>query len=223
MPAAEWMKMPFQKSAGNPAFLFAWLISIIFHPLLLFFFMACVFCLTGLVPVKCENPGLILTTLFAAGVLLPLLGIALLRKGGYLKSLSLENRSDRHLPHLFTFLIYLFLSLFLHRFHPVPAMMQAVLQGTAVCIGLVGLITLWWKISSHMAGSGGISGFLLANSIADGQGESLILLGISMVLALVIGASRFYLNAHNGLQLLAGFFLGMVCSSVSMCFFAELF
>ena len=97
------------------------------------------------------------------------------------------------------------------------------LPGTALCIGLVGLITFWWKISSHLAGIGGISGFFLAFFFMSGRQEFLLLLFLSLLAAVLIATARWYLKAHDKSQLIAGFFLGMLCSSVSVCFFAELF
>jgi hypothetical protein len=204
-------------------FLFFWAISIFFHPLLLFFYAACILCNTTLFACGSACSSLLLIELFTVGVLLPVLLIGILKISGLVNGFSLENRSDRHIPHLFTFLLYLLLSVFLRKITPLPGPVQAMLPGTALCIGLVGLITLWWKISSHLAGIGGISGFFLAFYLMFGRQEFLLLLFLSLMTAVLIAIARWYLKAHDKIQLVAGFFLGMLCSSVSVCFFAELF
>lgn len=207
----------------RPAFLISWFVSILFHPLLLFFYAVWLLCNTTLFACGSACSSLLLTVLFTVGVLLPVVLIGMLKITGFVKSFSLEIRSDRHIPHLFTFLLYLLLSLFLRKITPLPGPVQAMLPGTALCIGLVGLITFWWKISSHLAGIGGISGFFLAFFLMSGRQEFLLLLFLSLLAAVLIATARWYLKAHDKSQLIAGFFLGMLCSSVSVCFFAELF
>lgn len=204
-------------------FLISWFVSILFHPLLLFFYAVWLLCNTTLFACGSACSSLLLTVLFTVGVLLPVVLIGMLKITGFVKSYSLENRSDRHIPHLFTFLLYLLLSLFLRKITPLPGMVQAMLPGTALCIGLVGLITLWWKISSHLAGIGGISGFFIAFFFMSGRQEFLLLFFLSLLAAVLIAIARWHLKAHDKTQLIAGFFLGMLCSSVSVCFFAELF
>lgn len=169
------------------------------------------------------STGPLLGHLLLFTVLIPAALIGVSARMGWIKSLRMENPADRHFPHLFTFLMYLLTGIFLDRLIPVPELLPLMITGTAVCIGLVGLITVFWKISSHMAGSGGLTGFFIAFIFKGLYEDFILLFSLSLLLALLVAGSRYYLKAHNLPQLLAGFFLGMLCSSISVCFFAELF
>lgn len=200
---------------------FALLIAILFHPLFLFFYSICLF-LQLLPHSESGNPELF-AALFIATILIPFALILLCRAAGLISSLQMPERKDRHLPHLLTFIVYIGAFFFLKKELQQTPVAAGMLVGTVLCLGLTGLITLFWKISSHMAGIGGFSGFFTMIYIAENQAAFLIAALSGLFFAGLIGLSRFYLKAHTLWQLLAGFFLGIACSSVSLCFFAELF
>lgn len=169
-----------------------------------------------------RKEGVILEILILT-FLIPSLFIILFRLAGWLKSLAMEDPKDRHLPHFMTFCVYTGSIFFLRGQKEVPDLLTEMLTGTSLCILLVGIITVFWKISSHMAGIGGFTGFLLGFYLCGSEADLLLPLLGGILCSCVVAAARFYLKAHNPAQLLAGFFLGMVSSSVSVCFFAELF
>ena len=177
----------------------------------------------NMVPASPEKFRSLLLKIMVLTVLIPVMFILLFRLAGWLKSLSMEDPKDRHLPHSMTFCVYMFSAFLYCGQEDVPAILMPMLTGTSVCILLVGLITVFWKISSHMAGIGGFTGFIIGLFLCSSAGNLLLPLMGGMLCSLAVAAARYYLKAHKPAQLLAGFFLGMVSSSVSVCFFAELF
>jgi len=177
----------------------------------------------NILPASAEKFRSLLLKIMVLTVLIPVLFILLFRLAGWLKSLSMEDPKDRHLPHLMTFCVYILSAFLICGQKDVPAILMPMLTGTSVCILLVGLITVFWKISSHMAGIGGFTGFIIGLSLCGSAGFLLLPLMGVLLGSLAVAAARYYLKAHNPAQLLAGFFLGMVSSSVSVCFFAKLF
>lgn len=204
----------------------AWLVSVVLHPLLMvsYAFLLMKFGIRErTLMASHENSSLLLPEILAFTVVIPFLFILLFRLAGWIKSLSMEDSRDRHLPHFATFCIYFSYAILLREQQDTPAILIAVLAGTSLCILLVGFITVFWKISSHMAGIGGFTGFLLGLSLCGSAGYFLFPMVGGILCSCGVAAARYYLKAHNPAQLLAGFFLGMVSSSVSVCFFAELF
>jgi hypothetical protein len=199
----------------------ALIITLLFHPLLLFFYSSAL--LMYFRPeLKTDYPDAGFW-LFVCTVLTPLAVIFICRITGIISSLHMQERSDRHLPHLFTFLIYLAACCFFKRLTPLPTLLAAMLAGTTLCLALIGIATLFWKISSHMAGIGGFTAFFSVQYFIENQPGFFSATMVGLLLSLLIAASRYQLKAHSPEQLLAGFFLGFVSVSFSVCFFAQLF
>jgi hypothetical protein len=210
---------------GKLWFLSAWALSVIFHPLLIPTYSTLLMFRFGadFLPLPAAGKWALLIFLFAGTFLIPLAGIILLWSAGLIASLSMEERKDRHLPHLLAFSAFLGTAFLLVYFLPGLALPGLLLLASAISVGITGLITLYWKISSHLVGMGGFLGFQLALAGLSQSQDFLLPIVLSILLCVALAASRRYLKAHDNLQLLAGFFLGMVISSLTVSFFAEFF
>lgn len=206
-------------------FLLAWSLSLFFHPLLIPTWMVLLLMKfsPGLMPFTEEGYKGMIAFIFGGTFLLPASGIALLWASGMVRSLSMDDKQDRHLPHLLTFACYLTGAILFHRFLPMLDLLYCVMLGSAVSVGVTGLITLFWKISSHMAGLGGLLGFQLAMAIQSNPHDFIIPMFLSILFTGAVASSRLFLRVHNEAQILAGFFLGMVISSITVTFFAAFF
>jgi membrane-associated phospholipid phosphatase len=89
----------------------------------------------------------------------------------------------------------------------------------ALSVILTAFITHFWKISSHMVGIGGIIGFLFSVVLKTHNYSLEYPLLVGVVASGAVASSRLYLHAHNFLQIVAGFFLGMVISWSAVYFF----
>jgi len=226
MPAGKWIESYFRARrqgaipGGGILFFVSWLVSVLFHPLLMPTFIAALLFGLDLLVLSPDLRSVILFFLFSTTFILPILAIGLLWAAGLLKSLSMEDKKDRLLPHLITLLVYIALAWFFFHYLPMIALLGYLMAGIAVSVGITGLITIFWKISSHMAGVGGLLGFQLAIFSGSNNSELLLPIIVSMLICGAVAGSRFYLRAHNWQQLAAGFLLGMVISSATVRFFA---
>jgi len=206
-------------------FVFSWLISILFHPLLiptwsaLFLFESA----PELLPFTEEGKQGILALLFISTFLLPAGGIGLLWASGLIRSLSMEEKKDRHFPHLLAFICYLTVALLLKHFLPMLGLPYYLMLGSAISVGITGIITLFWKISSHLVGAGGFLGFQMAMAGHLASDGFFLPVVFGILVCGAVSSARLFLKAHNGAQLLAGFLLGMVISSLTVTFFAGFF
>ncbi len=158
-----------------------------------------------------------LLSLIAVGTFgMPALLIFLLYRLGFLRSLTLDDRADRHLPYLFTGLIYSGLTfLFARRLQAVSEVapeMALVLGSITLSILLVALISLSWKISAHGVGIGGTLGALLGVLSKFGETELFGFVLLFVLLAGLLASARLHLNAHTPLQVAAGLALGLTVS-----------
>ncbi|WP_317126246.1 MULTISPECIES: hypothetical protein [Spirosoma] len=207
---------------------FARFLSILLHPLLMptLLFGLLLFQAPGVVGMDAFSPALrlsLLVLIFIGTFAVPSLLIVYLVRTGYVSSLQLETLADRRLPYFLTALIYTFVAyLFAFRMQLVSTVAPeiAILLGSiAVSILLVGLISLYWQISAHGVGLGGvlggIGGLMLKFSLTDLFFPLLLL----VLLAGLVGSARLKLNAHTPGQILAGLALGVAISLLAVFWF----
>lgn len=140
---------------------------------------------------------------------MPAAPILLMMRRGEVHDLFISRREERTMPYLFSFVSYLFWTLFLWRTLHFPLFMVAMGIGTSISILLITGINLKWKISAHLSGIGGLTGgvFGICYRMAYNPVWLLvIMLGISALVAL----SRIELKAHTPGQTLAGFVLAFL-------------
>jgi membrane-associated phospholipid phosphatase len=90
----------------------------------------------------------------------------------------------------------------------------------SVCIGLVTLITLFWKISAHAVGTGGLLGFLFGIVYSFAATELLYPTLVCVLATGLLLSARLYLNAHTPVEVGAGFLLGLTVCFTAVVGFA---
>ena len=146
---------------------------------------------------------------FGFTFLLPVLNLLLLYKLNYISSLKIEKQEQRTFPLLMTAMCYFGLYYMLLDFNIWPAIKLFIL-GAGLCILFASIINIWWKISAHMIGIGGMLGVLLSLSYYT-QISILPAISMAFVIAGFIGFARLYLKSHTPNQIYVGFaFGGMV-------------
>lgn len=152
----------------------------------------------------------LMVLIVVAGItcLLPMVFIALLHNAKIITDKRLVNHRERWLPYIFTLACYVASVFYLRHVHS-PAWMLAMMWGGVLTVAVMGIITIWWKISAHAAGVAGLLAMLM-NMHSLGLG-AFSLFGTICVTILLCGAvctSRLILGRHNFLQILAGFVCG---------------
>ena len=195
--------------------LIARIISYLFHPLflpLLGLFMVFNLEEAGLwLPSSSMQLFLYLLTLTAT-CLLPLFIAFLLLKTKYIASLEMATKEERKIPYLAAATFYFMESYLLMKLD-VPALVQAMILGATILVVSVLIINLFWKISSHMAGIGGLCGMMIAVSSRLQINMHFLLIALFLVAGFV-AFSRLKLSAHNPGQVYVGFLLGVTVQLV---------
>ena len=152
--------------------------------------------------------ALILLIVLLGTLLLPRLTIRFWRQTNGLKLHHLRLREQRFFPYLIFLLFYAFTLHFLARFH-LPFYMGGILVSSLMIQSACLLINIWWKISVHSAGAGGIIGALVAFSFLFNF-NPIWWLSLCIIIAGLVGSSRMLLRQHTLWQVLAGTFLGIL-------------
>jgi hypothetical protein len=138
--------------------------------------------------------------------ILPLLSLPLFIYRRIIKNIEMDSRSERIMPAIFT-LVFYFLGYYMINKLPIPSIILGYITSIVAMASFALLITIWWKISFHMMGLGGIVGALIALSIRLEVDLQHYIVG-SVIIIGFVSAARLRLNMHTPLQILAGLFLG---------------
>ncbi|ULC59461.1 hypothetical protein MBM09_00430 [Flaviramulus sp. BrNp1-15] len=184
-------------------------ISYIFHPLIM--------PLLGVIFYFSKSPRFIpreviqakLVSLSILTIILPILLFYLLRTLGKVKSINLESTEERIYPLILNSIIII---LVLKRIATPSQVIElyffflGILISNLTCLLLA---FLKFKASIHMIGISGIFMFFVALSIHF----SININGTLALMVIIIGAiatSRLHMNAHTYIELILGFFIGMI-------------
>ena len=179
-------------------------LSIVFHPLwmpvlgtLVILFWSGMY--TTMLPIDVKRIILLIVGLCTIG--LPVFLYILY----WMRHWYIAKRRERMLPLICTAIFYYIAYRALHSIHT-PHLIQKFILASTIAVFLTSFISVFWKISLHGVGIGGITGMIASLTIL-----SPILLPVLLgfiVLSGIVGYARIRLNAHNPLQYYAGLLLG---------------
>lgn len=155
---------------------------------------------------------LIVTVLFTLAM--PLSSFYILYKRGRLTDLYMTNPRERTLPYLISIC---FIALWVWMLYTIGVPIAAVWAAGAsvVVLLVVCIINIWWKISSHLAAIGGLTGSVMTWCAGVGYQHTGLFI-LLFTIALLLMYARLYLNAHTPLQVVAGYLLGLILCALPM-------
>ncbi|QJW92252.1 hypothetical protein HNV11_07445 [Spirosoma taeanense] len=162
----------------------------------------------------------LLVLIFVGTFGVPSLLIYYLFRSGYIRTLHMTTLEERRLPYFLTALVYTAVTfLFAFRMQLISTIAPeiAVLLGSiTISILLVALISLYWQISAHSVGIGGVLGAIGGIMLKFGQTDLFFPLLVLVLLTGFVGSARLKLNAHTPAQIGAGLLLGLTISVVAV-------
>lgn len=145
-------------------------------------------------------------------ILLPTLLIHLYRRYQGWTLTELGTKERRMVPYVISILCYFccyYLMMLLH----IPSFMARIVVTALVIQVVCAIINVWWKISTHTAAIGGVTGALVAFSLLFGF-NPVGWLSLVTLIAGVVGSSRIILMQHSLSQVLVGYLVGVVSGFV---------
>ncbi|MFP4556482.1 MAG: hypothetical protein ACLFNU_06395 [Bacteroidales bacterium] len=197
----------------------AQVVSILFHPLImpslgllyLLTFGSSVFML----PYEAKRVIVIIVAINTLA--LPLLMIPLFYRLNVVKSLQMHSHRERLIPLAFTLIPYIFSFYFLTRL-PIVNEIPGFVLGATITLALAFIVSIWWKISLHMIGIGGIAGMLFALSYRFSV-DVVWHLVIVIVVAGILAWARLAANAHKPVQVYTGFITSWIIVALTIIVF----
>lgn len=198
-------------------------VSIIMHPifvlplLLLFTYFSC-----SHLFVFSDSKGMGLFVIYSTvtALILPLVGLAMMRGLGLISTWQIEDKQERIGPLILTGLFYIWLFYNYYKSGDVPEPVQVVTLGAAIALFIAFFVNNFSKISLHGVGVGGLiiglviislkwsfSYTMLGSTI---QVHNLVFILTAMVLGGAALSSRLYLGVHTLQQVYHGFLVGII-------------
>lgn len=197
---------------------FSKILSFVFHPvlmptyaILLLLYFSKVF--SQFMPIEQKTHLINLTLIFT--LLLPLLGVFLLKKLKIVSSIYMENQKERKWPLLIAISSYYLLFRMFEFLYIHPIIIKLVL-GAMLILFLAVIISNFWKISLHMLGIGGVFGAFLAFQYLFGG--KLFLIILLLLCSGLVAYARINENAHTLKQVYLGFLVG-ACTEFLIFYF----
>jgi membrane-associated phospholipid phosphatase len=156
---------------------------------------------------------IVLGLVFVLTYVVPVLLLLFLKNFGFIKDFQVSTIKERRFPVIFMIFLLYFLGNTIIQI-PTIRNLGILFYGTSLsltCIYLLFSVKL--KSSLHLVSMGNMIGFFLIMTNIN----SLSMLPIIILLILLSGilaSSRLYLKAHTPVELLIGFFLGIVCQFI---------
>ncbi len=158
----------------------------------------------------------VLAVAYLFTVVLPPVLIGLYRRYQGWTPIELGQRERRMVPYIISILCYFVCVYDMQQMH-MPHFMGSIIMAALAVQIVCAAINVWWKISTHTAGIGGVGGALFIFS------ELLYFNPVwwmCLVIAIggLVGTSRMILRQHSLSQVVAGFCVGFVASAAAILF-----
>lgn len=146
---------------------------------------------------------------------MPLVSIYFYRRIGYINAFSIETRHDRLVPFFTTVLSYGVLFFIFYK-GGLYTWFLAIVVASTILLVLGNLICIWWKISMHMIGIGGLIGSVFSIAYNIKQQNPYELFIILIILAGILGVARLILKKNTPAQVYGGFLVGLSVSYLTI-------
>ena len=195
------------------------IITLIFQPLLMpTFGMMILMNMTFFVGLPTLWRWIAIVGTFIFTAVLPAIPILVMLRKGEINDLFISKKEERTMPYLFSFLAYVFWSMFMWRTLQFPMFIVAMGIGSAISIITITVINLKWKISAHLGGIGGLTGAVFGVCYRMAI-NPLLFLTVILAISALVALARMELKAHTPNQVLAGFVVGFLAVFLPCIFF----
>ena len=145
----------------------------------------------------------------------PAFSVFIMKGLGFIKSVFLHSQQDRIGPYLASMIFYFWAARVFFKFEPqlspvLPAFMTGVFLTTVAAL----IINIFYKISMHAIGCGGLLGIFL---IIMNSNSMLMTWPLSLALLVtgIVCTSRFIVSNHTPKETYAGLLVGLLCQLIA--------
>ncbi len=187
--------------------------SYLFHPILMSLIGIFIIFNAGIYisDIPDEYKRFIYTIVFLCNVLIPLTLIPALYLLKNIQHITLNERRERLIPLFFSTICFYLGYYLVSRISTIRLIDIFLFSGVIVVMAIM-IVSIFWKISIHMAGLGGITGLILMLSFTYTL-DMTFFLALVVFISGIVASARLALHAHSPMQLIAGYLAGLLIVS----------
>ncbi len=157
-----------------------------------------------------QNKVAILSNYILFTVIAPIAMYSIFLKLNIIKTIQLDDKKERNMPMI---LMAIFCFLLFYTFNSIQVVLPKYVYGLCLAGGIIitlfSILNSYFKISLHATGVGILTGFVFAYISQQLFFQLWILIFVLLVSGIVL-SSRLYLNKHNSIELISGYFLSFI-------------
>jgi hypothetical protein len=187
------------------------LISFLFHPLLVGLFMAwfLIYVTPGYYQyLDPKAKTLTLATIIVSNFLLPVVIVLLLKGLGFIDSIFLRTQKERIAPYMATIILFFWSWYVFYNRYSAPQNLRDTLQGMFYASIAASMFNIYFKISMHAIGMGGLVGMMVV-LLFQGSLIGILPLALAVLAAGIVISARLITGDHLPGDMLSGFLVGL--------------
>ena len=125
-----------------------------------------------------------------------------------------DGTEERWIPRLVILILYIITCIYFMRL-PLNRMIQGYVLSVTITLSLLVLLNLWFKISAHVAGPGGMAGLIIILIMKFGVPLELFLV-LAILIGGVVGTAKLISEEHRPFEIYSGFAIGFLSVLVTL-------
>lgn len=188
------------------------IISFLFHPLVVGVMMA--WYLIYMTPgyyqyLEPKIRSLSLATVFVNNFIFPVVVVLLLKGLGFIDSIYLRTQKDRIVPYMASIIFFFWTWYVFYNRYSAPQILRDSLQGIFYASIVASAANIYFKISMHAIGVGGLVGMMVV-ALFSGHLIGLVPLALAVLISGMVMTARMVTGDHQQGDMLAGFLVGFL-------------
>ncbi len=195
----------------------AQVLSYLLHPVFMLTYISAYFIFTQNYFSYFMSPAkkvFLVSAIIIFSVVLPVLNVAILRRLGYIKSVFMNDTTERFMPYISSLVLHAGLLYILHDLD-IPFFFKFIIIASIAVLLTLFICNFFTKLSAHLASIGGCLGILIFYEYIS-YSPSLVILCTCVFICGLLGFARLYLQAHSPKQVYLGFIAGLCSSLLSL-------
>lgn len=207
---------------NKPGTALAWVISCIFHPLLIPLYVGYYIAFIHPRYFAGFNATQRLMVVIRIGinmVIFPLISVFLLKGVGFINSILLKTQKDRVIPYIACGIFFFWMYLVFRNQQEIPLILTSFIFSVFLSSSVALIANIYNKISMHAVASGGLIGIMLVILFTDTSSPVTIPLMLSILISGAVCTSRLYIKTHTQQEIYLGLAVGICCQLIASSFF----
>lgn len=148
-------------------------------------------------------------------VFFPAVSVFLLRGVGFIDSIFLKTQKERIIPYIISNIFFFWMYLVFRNQSEIPSILYSFVFSVFLSSSAALLANIYFKISMHAIGVGGLLGLLLVVLNTNTSSSITLPMSLALLIAGIVCTSRMIVSNHTQNDIYIGLIIGIICQFIS--------